>query len=142
MTDHNATHHKVDETIVKKINEVMNNDELKVNENDDKPQKKYTAKRLKHLERQAKKMKHLRTQEEITRDCNKIREELEKTGLPHSISNIVKFRRILSEFEKNHAPVQGSLPLHGFGYDLIYSLTMDKRHSNFGAKLQANKDLK
>ena len=100
-----------------------------------------TAKRQKHLERQAKKLAKQRTREEREFEVNNTLRELNKIGFPEDEPNIKKFKEMLNDFVDTGASYQGVLPLVGYGREICYFLSNNKNHS-VDVMLRANNALK
>jgi predicted GTPase len=103
--------------------------------------KKVSVRRQKHLDRQAKKIKHLRTKEERLKETKELNINLNNIKLPHDIPNLIKFKRILKDFEENGTASDGVLPLQGFGYEIVYFFSNNKNRQ-IGAMFKANEKLK
>jgi len=100
-----------------------------------------TEKRKKHLERQKKKMENRRNKEEREKEVNKIRDEINKIGLPTETPGLVKFNKILDDFTEFGSIETGSIPLQGFGREIVYFLTSNKKR-DIGVMLKHNPNLK
>ena len=100
-----------------------------------------TAKRKKHLERQAKKLANQRTKEERELEVNNTLRELNKLGFPDSEPNIKKFKEMLNDFVETGMSYRGILPLVGYGREICYFLSNNKNHS-VDVMLRANEALK
>mgnify|MGYP000073671652 CR=1 FL=1 len=100
-----------------------------------------TAKRQKHLDRQAKKLAKQRNKEEREVEVNKILKELNKLGFPNEEPNILKFKEILTDYAETGNNYKGILPLKGYGREICYYLSNNKNQS-VDVMLRANTDLK
>lgn len=103
----------------------------------DEQTKKVSIKRQKHIDRQNKKMKDIRTKEERAKFVDDITKKLEETNIPHDVVGIIKFKDILKKYLEYGDTMQGVIPLSGFKYEIQYNL---HRNRNFdcGAMLKAN----
>lgn len=100
-----------------------------------------TAKRQKHLDRQAKKLVNQRTKEERKTEITNTLKELNKLGFPDNEPNIVKFKEILNDFVETGNHYKGILPLEGYGREICYYLSNNKKQS-IDIMLRANANLK
>jgi len=100
-----------------------------------------TAKRQKHLDRQAKKLANQRTREERENEVNNTLRELNKIGFPDKEPNIVKFKEILKDYVETGNHYKGILPLEGYGREIFYYLSNNKNQS-VDVMLRANNALK
>lgn len=100
-----------------------------------------TAKRQKHLDRQAKKLENQRTRAEREIEVNKTLTELNKLGFPDQEPNIIKFKEILTDYVETGTSYQGELPLVGYGREICYYLSNNKNKS-VDVMLRANNALK
>ena len=100
-----------------------------------------TAKRQKHLDRQAKKLANQRTREERENEVNNTLRELNKIGFPDKEPNIVKFKEILTDYVETGNHYKGILPLEGYGREIFYYLSNNKNQS-VDVMLRANNALK
>ena len=86
-----------------------------------------TAKRQKYLDKQRKKLENMRTKEEREVEINKMRDEIKKLGLPTETPGLVKFNKLVEEYVNYGSHAQGVIPLHGFGREIVYILTNNKK---------------
>jgi hypothetical protein len=96
-----------------------------------------TEKRLKHLERQAKKVADQRTREERLDEITKVREKFQTLGLTIELDEIAAFYKIMDDFVENANPYQGTIGIAGTGREICYQLINNRRH-DIGVMLRAN----
>lgn len=88
-----------------------------------------TAKRLKYLEKQAKKKENQRTKEERLEKTNEIKKKLEEDAhlTPSVLPQIGDFYEIIDKFVEDGIAVQGSIPLPDIKSQLLYIFTNNKQ---------------
>ena len=93
----------------------------------DKP-KQITAKRQKHLDRQAKKLLNLYTKEERKEKIDKCIEELNKLQLTKNFNEDTQMiYKMLEDYVENGTPYSGNKPIEGTKRVFLYLLPKDKK---------------
>ena len=100
-----------------------------------------TEKRQKYLDKQKKKLENQRTKEERQSEIDKVKKQLEELGLTTEIEDISKFYNIMDEFVENGDYIEGIIPLPGYGREICFFLTKNKKHE-MGVMLKHNPNLK
>ena len=100
-----------------------------------------TAKRQKYLDKQKKKLENQRTKEEREVETDKVKKQLKDIGLSTEIEGISKFYKIMDEFVNYGTSAQGIIQLNGFGREICYIFSINKKHE-IGVMLRHNPELK
>lgn len=106
----------------------------------DKP-KKITAKRQKHLDRQAKKLKNLYTKEERKEKIDKCIQQLNHFQLTKNYNeDTLEIHNMLEDYVENGTPYSGSKIIEGTKRVFLYVLPKDKKHE-IGTMLKYNENV-
>lgn len=98
-------------------------------DNPPKPTKQITAKRKKHLERQAKKLKNVYTRDERKVEIDKCIEQLNKFQLFKKYNeDTIKIYDMLEDFVENGTSYSGNIPIDGTKRVFWYLLNNNKKH--------------
>ena len=99
------------------------------NNNPPQPAKKITAKRQKHLDRQAKKLKNLYTKEQRRAKIDECINKLSELQLyKHYNEDTVKIYDMLEDFVENGTAYSGNIPIEGTKRVFWYMLNNNKKH--------------